>query len=235
MDPSQALRKINKEIVACERCPRLVKYRAQVAKEKRRAYRNDEYWGKPIPGFGDPNARLLIIGLAPAAHGANRTGRVFTGDRSGEWLYRALHKAGFANQPCSNHRDDSLTLHDAYIACSLRCAPPANKPLPIELSRCASYLDRELEVFRDVKVYLALGQIALNSVWPHLVKKFEKEAPRLRKPKFAHGGKYEIVPGKWLLFSYHPSQQNTFTGRLTEPMFDSVFREASKLIEAAKP
>ena len=215
--------KIQKRIIACERCPRLRRHCLKVAKEKRAAYATETYWGKPIPSFGDPHARLLIVGLAPAAHGANRTGRMFTGDRSGDWLYRALHKAGFASQPTSTHAKDGLRLQDAWITASAHCAPPDNKPLPAELARCADYLVEELAAMSQAKVYLVLGGIALNALWPLLGEK-------QRKPKFSHLGELTLQGGRTLLMSYHPSQQNTFTGRLTEPMFDAVFARAKQLL-----
>ena len=219
-----ALEKFSRKIKACERCPKLRKYCAKVAKEKRRSYIQDEYWGRPVPSFGDPDARLIIIGLAPAAHGANRTGRMFTGDRSGEWLYRALHRAGFANQAESTHRGDGLKLKDAYITAAVRCAPPLNKPTPSELKNCAEHLHEELPLLKHSKVYLVLGQIALHALW----KEIGNGKPR---PRFGHGLFYDLGRGKYLLLSYHPSQQNTFTGRLTEPMFDSIFTKARGLFE----
>ena len=211
------------QIQNCEHCPRLRAYCKEVAKIKRRAYLKDDYWGRPIAGFGDTQARLLIVGLAPAAHGANRTGRVFTGDRSGEWLYRALHRAGFANQPTSTGTQDGLTLTGAYVTCVVRCAPPGNKPLPDEIHRCSRYLKSELKLLKDVQVLLALGQIGLNGLWPLV-------APHLPRPKFGHGCEAKLPDGRRLLMSFHPSQQNTFTGRLTEPMFDSVFSRANLLL-----
>jgi uracil-DNA glycosylase family 4 len=188
---------------------------------------DDHYWGKPITGFGDPNAELMIIGLAPAAHGANRTGRIFTGDRSGEWLYRALYKSGFANQAESTSRDDGLKLKNCYISCVVKCAPPGNKPSPTEIARCSKYLEREIEFMPQIKVFLALGGIALHGIWPFLQ---PSASSKVKKPKFAHGGLLEFAPGKHLLTSYHPSQQNTFTGRLTEPMFDAVFAKAREIL-----
>jgi uracil-DNA glycosylase family 4 len=226
------LKKLSAQIESCEACPRLRRHCLKVAREKRKSYATETYWGKPIAGFGDPKARLHILGLAPAAHGANRTGRIFTGDRSGEWLYRALHKAGFANQPTSLHRNDGLKLKDCWISCVVRCAPPDNKPEPREIERCSAYLSQEFELMKNPRVYLALGQIALHAAWPLLVKRFAlKSHERSQaRPKFSHGGKMELAPGHWLLMSYHPSQQNTFTGRLTEPMFDSIFTEARNLL-----
>ncbi len=223
MNPGPAgagLEALRQRIIACDACPRLRKHCARVARDKRRAYQDEDYWGKPIPGFGDPGARLLVIGLAPAAHGANRTGRIFTGDRSGDWLYRALHKAGFANQPGSTRRDDGLELRDAWVSCVARCAPPDNKPLPSELSRCARHLHQELQLLANVRVVVVLGQIALHGLWEQL----GHGRPR---PRFGHGAEMVLPDDRLLLMSYHPSQQNTFTGRLTEPMFDAVFERAS--------
>jgi uracil-DNA glycosylase family 4 len=223
-----AIEKLGRRVTACQACPRLRDYCESVAKIKRRAYLDQKYWGKPIRGFGDPRAGLFVVGLAPAAHGANRTGRIFTGDRSGDWLYRAMHKAGFANQPTSVSADDGLELRGAYVSCVARCAPPDNKPLPEEIARCTPYLVEELRLLRDARVYLALGGIALNGVWGLL-------APGRPRPKFAHGLQVPLDAApdgraRWLLASYHPSQQNTFTGRLTEPMFDSVFAQAARLL-----
>lgn len=221
---AQSLPSLSREITACGSCARLRQYCLQIAREKRRAYQDDLYWGKPVSGFGDPNARLLIVGLAPAAHGANRTGRVFTGDRSGEWLYRALHRAGFANQPDSSGPDDGLALRDAYITCVVKCAPPDNKPSPEEIQNCSIYLNRELQMLLPkVRVVIALGQIALAGIWPKLM-------PGRPKPKFGHGVRIQLGEDRTLLLSYHPSQQNTFTGRLTEPMFDSVFSTAKEIL-----
>jgi uracil-DNA glycosylase len=214
---------IQRRIVHCEHCPRLRTYCARVAREKKAAHREEDYWGRPVPSFGDPQAALVVVGLAPAAHGANRTGRMFTGDRSGDWLYRALHKAGFANQASSRSRNDGLELHRACILAAAHCAPPDNKPGPGELKACAEYLEAELRALREARVYLALGQIALAALWPLL-------APENKRPQFGHGREIPLPEGRALLLSYHPSQQNTFTGRLTEPMFDSVFRRASELV-----
>jgi uracil-DNA glycosylase len=211
--------KIATDIVHCERCPRLRNWCKKVAKEKRKSFANETYWGKPVPAFGDPHAKLMVVGLAPAAHGANRTGRMFTGDRSGEWLYRALHRAGFANQPLSVALQDGLQLKNVYVTASARCAPPDNKPEPKELAACAPYLEREIALLKPT-VYIALGKIALDALWPHL------SSPQDKKPKFAHGTELKLKNGATLLLSYHPSQQNTFTGRLTEPMLDLIFRKA---------
>jgi uracil-DNA glycosylase family 4 len=227
----QTLKQLNEEIVACRKCPRLVRYREAVAREKRRAFRNCEYWGKPVPGFGDPRAQLLILGLAPAAHGANRTGRVFTGDRSGDFLYNALHRAGFANQSSSTHRGDGLALKNAYISATLRCAPPANKPLPSELSNCRPYFERELELIRP-RAILALGSIAMRAYLGLL--KERGQISSLAAFPFRHGATYPF-PGDLphLFASYHPSQQNTFTGKLTEAMLVRVLHDIQEAIEVA--
>ena len=199
-------------------CPRLVAWRHQVAVEKRASFSGEVYWGRPVPGFGDPAARLLVVGLAPAAHGGNRTGRVFTGDRSGDWLYRALHRAGYANQPTSVHRDDGLRLRDAYIAAAVRCAPPANKPTPEERDTCLPFLRREWTLLSEVEVVVVLGSFAYQVV---------AGMSGLRaRPKFGHGVEATLPDGKLVLCSFHPSQQNTFTGKLTEPMFDAIFDRA---------
>ena len=220
-----SLARLHDEIVACRRCPRLVEWRERVAREKRAAYRDWDYWGRPIPGFGDPEARLVIVGLAPAAHGANRTGRVFTGDRSGDWLFRALHRAGFANRPTAEHRDDGLALRDAYIIATVRCPPPKNRPTTAERDNCRPYLERELALLPRRRVLLALGGWALG-----VLATLEGLRPR---PKFAHGAELALADGRTLLCSYHPSQQNTFTRRLTEPMLDDVFARAAELVAAA--
>ncbi len=214
------LGQLNEEIVLCRKCPQLVCYREEVAREKRRAFREWEYWGKPVPGFGDPRAQLLILGLAPAAHGANRTGRVFTGDRSGDFLYAALYRAGLANQPTSEHRGDGLKLKNAYISATLRCAPPANKPLPSELANCRPYFERELALIRP-RAILALGSIAMRAYLSLL--KTEGKIETFAAFPFRHGASYRL-PGDLprLFASYHPSQQNTFTGKLTEAMMTRV-------------
>ena len=210
------------EIVDCFACPRLVAWREEVALVKRASYADEEYWGRAAPGFGDPAARLLVVGLAPAAHGANRTGRVFTGDRSGDWLFRSMHRAGFANQPTSVHREDGLRLHGAYVAAAVRCAPPGNKPLPEERDRCLPYLRREWELLADVQVVVALGSFAYQVI--------AVMAGLRRRPKFGHGVEVALPAGGTLLCSFHPSQQNTFTGKLTEPMFDAIFERAALLV-----
>lgn len=223
------LRSLNAEIIACRKCPRLVVYREAVASERRRAYREWEYWGKPVPGFGDSRARLLILGLAPAAHGGNRTGRVFTGDRSGDFLYKSLYEAGFVNQPTSVGRGDGLKLTDAYITATLRCAPPANKPLPSELANCRPYFEREIELIRP-RAVLALGSIAMRAYLALL--KHRKQLMRAPAPKFQHGASYELGRNLPRLFvSYHPSQQNTFTGKLTEAMLANVLRAIRRFLE----
>jgi uracil-DNA glycosylase family 4 len=219
---------LNARIVRCRRCPRLREYCAHVAIEKRRAFREWKYWGKPVPNFGDPQARLLIVGLAPAAHGANRTGRVFTGDRSGDWLYRALHKAGFANQPRSHSADDGLWLTDCAITAVCHCAPPDNKPAGNELIACRSWLTETIDLTKP-RVLVALGQIAWKETLDETARRGWRCGPR---PKFAHGAVAPLAEQRWLLGSYHPSQQNTFTGRLTEAMLDEVFARARKLLNS---
>ena len=205
-------------------CPRLVAHRETVARDKRPMYSDWDYWGRPVPGFGDTEARLLILGLAPAAHGANRTGRMFTGDRSGDWVYGTLHKFGFASSPESRRRDDGLTLNDAYITAALRCAPPANKPLPEERSNCLPFLLQELELLPRVRVVVALGKLAFDTYLSICSRRdVALASPR---PKFGHGLVYQLADGITLVGSYHPSQQNTFTGRLTREMFEGIFRQA---------
>lgn len=229
MTMQKALDALNERVVACRACPRLVKWRESVAREKVKRFRNNEYWGKPIPGFGDTNAELLIVGLAPAAHGGNRTGRMFTGDRSGEWLYRALHKAGFANQSMSVSRDDGLRLTHCYITASCRCAPPLNKPTPAELKRCRPYLIEELNVLTNVKVILTLGSIGYKTTIDALV--LRSAYPVEKIARFAHGAETRFDNGMRVIASYHPSQQNTFTGRLTEGMFDQIFKRVRHYLE----
>ncbi len=219
---------LQRRIIHCSLCPRLVAHREQVAREKVKRYRDWDYWGKPVPSFGDLQARLLIVGLAPAAHGGNRTGRVFTGDRSGDWLYGALYETGFANQPTSVHKDDGLELRDCYITAAVHCAPPDNKPLPGEFAACRPYLLQELTLLTRIRVVVALGQIAFAS---YLAGCRELGLPvPSPMPRFGHGCIYPLG-GVSLLGSYHPSQQNTFTGRLTQEMFHTVFRTARKLVE----
>ena len=222
------LKKLNEQIIGCTRCPRLVAYREKVAREKRRAFSDWDYWGRPVPGFGDPKARLLILGLAPAAHGANRTGRMFTGDRSGDFLYKAMYRAGFANQPTSVRRGDGLALHDAYMSATARCAPPANKPLPMELANCAPYFERELEILKP-RAVLALGGIAMRAYLGGL--KARSVVRSLSQFPFSHAASYKL-PGDLpqLFASYHPSQQNTFTGRLTDQMLYDVFRAIRRFL-----
>lgn len=218
---------LESQIAGCELCPRLREHCLEIARIKRKAFLTEKYWGRPISGYGDYNARLVIIGLAPAAHGANRTGRVFTGDRSGDWLYRALHKAGFANQPTSVSRDDGLKLNDCFITATVKCAPPDNKPTLEEINRCSSYLAWELSHLKQARVFLALGKIGFDAIWDFLKNQGEAQG---RRPDFGHDRATKLDSGRWLLASYHPSQQNTFTGKLTEPMFDSVFAAARRLL-----
>jgi uracil-DNA glycosylase family 4 len=221
-----ALAALTEEIVACRRCPRLVAWREQVAREKVARFRDETYWGRPVPGFGDPDARILIVGLAPAAHGGNRTGRVFTGDASGDFLFPALHEVGLADRPGSRRADDGLTLIDAYIAAAVRCAPPANKPLPSERDNCAPYLARELALLTGVKVIVALGAYAWESSFRAIATITGVDVrPR---PRFGHGATAQ-AGGHTVVGSYHPSQQNTFTGRLTESMLRDVLRQAIHL------
>jgi len=221
MGNGDSIQRVQADVVACGRCPRLVAWREEVAREKRAAFRKWEYWGKPVPGFGDPAARLVVVGLAPAAHGGNRTGRVFTGDRSGDWLYAALHRAGYASQPTSEHREDGLRLTGAYVTAVVHCAPPANKPTTEERDNCVPYLQRELELLQEWRVMVALGSFAHGAVASLLGLR-----PR---PAFGHGSEAAVVGGRVLLGSYHPSQQNTFTGKLTEPMLDAVLARAREL------
>ena len=221
-----ALRAITEEIVVCRACPRLVQWREDVAREKRASFRDEEYWGRPVPGFGDPAARLLILGLAPAAHGGNRTGRVFTGDRSGDWLFGALHRAGYANQPESVRAGDGLVLADAYVAAAVRCAPPDNKPTTEERDTCLPFLVRELDALDRLAVVVCLGGFAYEALWKVLAARGDT-LPKPR-PKFGHG--VEVPTGRLTIVNcYHPSQQNTFTGRLTEPMLDAVFARSREL------
>jgi uracil-DNA glycosylase len=216
------LEALERRVTTCRRCPRLVEWREQAAREKRAAFRDEEYWGRPIPGFGDPDASVYVLGLAPAAHGGNRTGRIFTGDRSGDWLFASLYRTGFANQPHSIHRDDGLRLTDAFIGAAVRCAPPANKPLPSERDNCLPYAAEELELLTSVRVIVVLGGFA----WDAALRLHEPIRPR---QKFGHGAEAALPGGRTLLGCYHPSQQNTFTGRLTEPMIDAVVVRARDL------
>jgi uracil-DNA glycosylase family 4 len=218
---------LNREVEACTLCPRLVTYRQEVARVKRRAYLSWEYWGKPVPGFGDPQARVLVMGLAPGAHGSNRTGRPFTGDASGNFMYPVLHQTGFASQPIATDRSDGMKLTDLYITAAVRCAPPDNKPLPQELTACSSFLDRELAGLKNVKVVVALGKIGFDAYLNHL-----KRRGVLASKKdyiFRHGASYELPDGKLLLASYHPSNQNTQTGKLTRKMFVEIFQAAARI------
>jgi uracil-DNA glycosylase len=230
---------LNNEVISCTRCPRLVAYREQIAREKRRAYRDHESWGKPVPGFGDPDARVLIMGLAPGAHGSNRTGRPFTGDASGNFMYPVLYETGFANQAKATDRHDGLVLKDIYITAAVRCAPPDNKPTVQELAQCSAYLDRELTGLEKVKVVVALGKIGFDAYLRYL----KRQVPRLklhtspwnrelfRTFVFRHGASYRLPDGKVLLASYHPSNQNTQTGKLTREMFMAIFKAAARLAD----
>lgn len=225
MSKKTQLDQVNREIISCYKCERLVAWREEVARVKRKAYRDQEYWGRPVPGFGDPNARVLVVGLAPGAHGSNRTGRVFTGDASGGFLFPALYRAGFANQPTATSKDDGLVLKDLYIAAVAHCAPPANKPAPAELDNCQPYLERTLEIVKP-RVIVCLGRIAFERIL---------RLYSLRNPawKFGHGALYQMdaTRGPWLLCSYHPSQQNTLTGKLTPLMFDEIWAKARSLLK----
>lgn len=225
--PRDKWSRLNREVTACEQCPRLREHCQRIATEKRRAFQDDEYWGKPVPNFGDRKAQLLIVGLAPAAHGANRTGRMFTGDRSGDWLFRALHKAGFATQPAATSRDDGLELINCAITATCHCAPPDNKPTKEEIENCRPWFDRTVEI-TPARVFLALGQIGWRSMIGYARQAGWYQG---RIPKFGHGAEVEFSRNRWLIGSYHPSQQNTFTGRLTEPMFDSVFARVNEMLE----
>ncbi len=227
---AEQLRALNEVVVECRACPRLVEWREKVAAGKRAAFADEQYWGRPLPSFGDPGARMLIVGLAPAAHGGNRTGRIFTGDRSGDWLYGSLWRCGFANQPHSTHLGDGLTLTDAYIAAAVRCAPPANKPTPEERDRCISYLVDEMRLLVNVRVVVALGAFAWDAVLrTHALATGRRAVP---KPRFGHLAEADLGPFL-LLGSYHPSQQNTFTGKLTEEMLDAVFTRARQVVESS--
>jgi uracil-DNA glycosylase family 4 len=220
---ADSLERVAADIVECRKCPRLVAWREQVGREKRAAFRSEEYWARPVPGFGDPQAELLVVGLAPAAHGGNRTGRIFTGDRSGDWLFGALYRAGYASQPTSVSRDDGLQLKGAYIAACVRCAPPGNKPTPAERDNCLPYLQRELRLLRRLRVIVCLGKFAYDGV---------ARVTGLRtRPPFGHGVEVPLPEGRRLLCSFHPSQQNTFTRKLTVPMFDAIFDRARAIAQ----
>ncbi len=228
MSPKRSLSEVEQAITTCRRCPRLVAWREEVARVKRASFAGEDYWGRPLPGFGDPAGRLLVLGLAPAAHGGNRTGRIFTGDRSGDWLFAALWRAGYANQPTSVSRDDGLALSDCFITAAVRCAPPANRPLPEERDRCQPWLEEELGLLGGVRVIVCLGGFAWDAAL-RVLAAMGRAVPRPR-PKFGHGA--EAVVGEFtLLGCYHPSQQNTFTGKLTEAMMDDVFARAQELVE----
>ena len=250
VNPPRWLTVLNREVIACTRCPRLVAYREQVAREKRRAYRDHEYWGKPVPGFGDPEARVLIMGLAPGAHGSNRTGRPFTGDASGRFMFPVLYETGFASQPDATDRNDRLTLRDLYITAAVRCAPPDNKPLPQELSECSHFLDRELAGLKEVKVVVALGKIGFDAYLKYVKRLAHSSAKNaeewgthfsgknypfkhylFKRHPFKHGASYRLPDGKVLLASYHPSNQNTQTGKLTREMFVKIFKQAARLAD----
>jgi uracil-DNA glycosylase family 4 len=224
------LRVLDAEVVACVRCPRLVAYRELIAREKRRAYRDHEYWGKPVPGFGDPRARVLVLGLAPGAHGSNRTGRPFTGDASGNFMYPVLHETGFALLPTAIARDDGQVLTGLYITAAARCAPPDNKPLPEELANCAPFLERELEGLKDLRVIVALGRIGFEAYLNYMMRR--KMIASKRPYEFRHGAEYALPDGRVLLASYHPSNQNTQTGKLTKEMFLKIFTRARELADA---
>jgi uracil-DNA glycosylase len=225
------LKVLNTEVVACTLCPRLAIYREQIAREKRRAYRDHEYWGKPVPGFGDPRARVLVLGLAPGAHGSNRTGRPFTGDASGKFMYPVLYETGFANQPTATDRNDGLVLHDLYITAAARSAPPDNKPLPGEHANCAPFLERELEGLKNLRVVVALGRIGFEAYLNYLIRR--KQIASKREFEFRHGAEYALPDGRVLLASYHPSNQNTQTGKLTREMFQRIFKRARELADDA--
>lgn len=223
MTQKSQLEKLNQEIISCYKCPRLVAWREEVARVKRKAYRDQEYWGKPVPGFGDHTARILVVGLAPGAHGSNRTGRNFTGDASGGFLYPALYRAGFANQPTAVSRDDGLMLKDVYLAASARCVPPDNKPTPEELNNCQPYLERDLDILKP-RVIVCLGRVAFDRI-------LRMHSVRNSAWKFGHGALYRLENGTWILCSYHPSQQNTLTGKLTVSMFDEIWVKARELMQ----
>jgi uracil-DNA glycosylase family 4 len=224
---SERLAALEDRVTRCRRCPRLVEWRERVARERRAAFADEEYWGRPLPGFGDPGARVYVLGLAPAAHGGNRTGRVFTGDRSADFLFVALHRAGFANRPTSTHVDDGLRLHDAFVAAAVRCAPPANRPLPEERDRCLPYAEEELRLMPEARTIVCLGGFAWDAALR--LEAALGGAPARPKPRFGHGAEHSLASGRVLLGCFHPSQQNTFTGRLTPAMMDAVMLRAREL------
>jgi uracil-DNA glycosylase family 4 len=229
MQSLRSLSAVADAVIACERCSRLRTYCQRIAAARRRAFRDQEYWGRPVPGYGDPKARLFILGLAPAAHGGNRTGRVFTGDSSGNWLYGALHHFGFSNQPDSSGRDDGLVLTDCYVSAAARCAPPANKPTPAEFENCREYLEAELRLLSHVRLTLTLGHLA-HDRWLRAAGWWDRLSPSER-PRFAHGAEHVLPDGRWLMCAYHPSRQNTNTGRLTQAMWLATFRRARALLD----
>jgi uracil-DNA glycosylase family 4 len=226
---ARALTVLERRVIQCTRCPRLVAYRRRVAREKRRAYAAEAYWGRPVPAFGDARARLVIVGLAPGAHGSNRTGRMFTGDASGDWLYAALHRFGFASRPLATSRHDGLTLRDCWITAAARCAPPDNKPTPVELANCRPYLTKELELLTRRRVVLALGRVGHDAFLT--ASGWRAQLPPGRRPRFAHGAVTRLPDGTYLLASYHPSRQNTNTGKLTRIMWYDVFRRVRRLVD----
>lgn len=235
MNHGESIVAAQEAIIACEKCPRLRTYCKRIAHEKRAAYRNETYWGKPVPGYGDPNARVVFIGLAPAAHGSNRTGRNFTGDGgggSGDFLMKAMHANGFANQPTSQRADDGLVLTDAWIMAVARCAPPGNKPTPREIANCEPHLVAELAALPKLKVYVALGRVAYDAIWRLLARGPQGPHLRAKKPPFEHGGVIRIPGAPIIVCAYHPSRQNTHTGRLTQPMLRAAFRTAKRLAAA---
>ncbi|MDY6867394.1 MAG: uracil-DNA glycosylase [Chloroflexota bacterium] len=225
---THALKTLEAEIITCRKCPRLVAWREEVAQTKRKAYQDEGYWGKPVPGFGDPDAKIMIVGLAPGAHGSNRTGRMFTGDASGDFLYPALHRAGFANQPFAEHLGDGLELHDVFVTAICRCVPPKNRPYVAEIKNCLSWMMREVDLLPSLEGYVALGRIAFDGIQ----RMYKMQEVALPKMDFGHNAFYELGEGlPWLLSSYHPSQQNTLTGRLDEEMFDAIWSRAKAQIK----
>jgi len=226
MNTEVELRKLQNIVIGCRKCPRLVAYLREVSNRKTKRYRDWDYWSKPLPSFGDPEARLLIVGLAPAANGGNRTGRMFTGDRSGEWLFGVLHQFGFANQPNSSYRDDGFALNDCYITATIRCAPPKNRPLPEEIENCRPYFLKELDLLKNLKIYVPLGQIAFIQT----LKSLRMQGLEIPPLAFGHGKIYPLPNGQIMITTYHPSQQNTQTGKLTQPMFHKIFKMVQKRI-----